>query len=266
MSPTSRNTLLVGGALIVVALLLTCGPMLGWFGGTQQSEESLPAVAAAPPADATDALDAATAGAAAGGQAGLLGASALGEGEGAGAGESAAVGAAADEGTDEVRAAGAPIAGAAAAAAAVGAGAAAAGGAAMAAGGSGAAPAAAPALPAVSAGVPDTPVAGAGPGEAAVSSFDDAFAAESELSAAGPVVDRFAPPVAAFGSSPLALAAASDRFSGDSSRVRRPCDAPGAGCLNVSGGLGVVRPIIPGVRPPRPGANQPIVPGNRPAL
>lgn len=32
MTPTTRNSLMVGGALIVIALLLTCGPIRGIFG------------------------------------------------------------------------------------------------------------------------------------------------------------------------------------------------------------------------------------------
>jgi hypothetical protein len=105
--------------------------------------------------------------------------------------------------------------------------------------------------------------------EAATSRFDDAFSngfgGEPDVSAAGLVVDRFAPPVAALGGSPLALAAASDRFGADAGGVRDSCDGPGAGCRNVRG-AGRVPPIIPGVRPvpsPLP-PNPPIVPGQRP--
>ena len=51
MSPTSRNTLMIGGALILIALMLVCGPLSGRLGGGGPNVEQAPAVAAGPPAD-----------------------------------------------------------------------------------------------------------------------------------------------------------------------------------------------------------------------
>ena len=68
MSPTTRNTLMIGGGLIVAALLFTCGPLKNMFGGAETS----PQVAAGPPADlpaetgTPDAMAGAVAGAAVG--------------------------------------------------------------------------------------------------------------------------------------------------------------------------------------------------------
>ena len=70
MTPTSRNSLMIGGGLIVIALLLTCGPMRGLFGGAPPATVTEPpSVAAGPPeeapapadADAADAMVSATA-------------------------------------------------------------------------------------------------------------------------------------------------------------------------------------------------------------
>ena len=52
MTPTTRNSLMVGGAAIVIALLLTCGPLQGILGGNNAEVAEAPAVAAGPPADA----------------------------------------------------------------------------------------------------------------------------------------------------------------------------------------------------------------------
>ena len=72
MDPTARNrVLLIGGALIVIALLLVCGPLEGRFGGGRpgiDAVETPPDMAAAPPVleepavDSTSATEAETTG------------------------------------------------------------------------------------------------------------------------------------------------------------------------------------------------------------
>lgn len=61
MDPASRNrVLMIGGALIVIALLLVCGPLEGRFGGGQpgiDAVETTPDVAAAPPVLEAPAID-----------------------------------------------------------------------------------------------------------------------------------------------------------------------------------------------------------------
>ena len=113
--------------------------------------------------------------------------------------------------------------------------------------------------------VASTAVAGAAPSAAtaaagATNAFDQAYAGVSGdgFDAAGKVVDRFAPPVAAVGSGALALNGAQRSIGSSGAGVRAPCDSPGAGCRNVLGGAA---PPTPPVNPPlRPG--QPPVPPN----
>jgi len=50
---------MIGGALIVTALLLTCGPWKNFFGGADGADQTLPSVAAAPPDDTEEILPAA---------------------------------------------------------------------------------------------------------------------------------------------------------------------------------------------------------------
>ncbi len=66
MSPTSRNTLMIGGALIAIALLLVCGPLSDRFGSRGSDRQEPPAVAAGPPPDAAGVVGAAAVGALAG--------------------------------------------------------------------------------------------------------------------------------------------------------------------------------------------------------
>lgn len=277
MTPTTRNTLVIGGGLIVIALLLTCGPMSGLFGSGEDATETVasveaeietPPVSAAPQVDEADAMamaGAATSGAATGAGAGASGAAAAGLDGGAvgqaGAGDTAdepLVAAAAASGGSSTGA------GVATAATAAGVGAATAGaGAAAGASGSGSSAATAsqaatppvstaPPVPAVA--VADTSAADAAAG--AASAFDDAYASLSGdgIDAAGKVVDRFAPPVAAVPTGGLAMNGAQRSVGSSIGGVRQPCDSPGAGCRNTFGGA----------RPPTPPANPPIIPGQRP--
>ena len=290
MTPTTRNTLMIGGALIVIALLLTCGPMRGLFGGGEDATETVaatdtepetPPVSAAPPADDVDAMamaGVATSGAATGAGAGANGAAVAGLDEGA-AGQASA-----DDAADETVVAAAAVApvgaasggsstgagvGTAATAAGVGAATAGAGAAAGASGsGSSAATAAQTATPPVSTGPPvpavavadtsaaDAAAAAAAAAAGAASAFDDAYASLSGegIDAAGKVVDRFAPPVAAVPTGGLAMNGAQRSVGSSIGGVRQPCDSPGAGCRNTLGGA----------RPPTPPANLLIVPGQRP--
>ena len=230
MTPTTRNTLIVGGAAIVVALLLTCGPMRGLFGAGDAGEtpvvetpepavEAPPAVAAGPPPEPPSALGAAASGALAGSQAGTSPDLAA---AGSGAGSAAAT------------ATGANAAGAASAPSVSGTG-------------SGTKRVAPP----VSAGPPSVPVAAAvaavpaidtsRDAENAAVAFDESF---GDLSVAGPVVDRFAPPVAAVMPSALALNVASRNVGLPAGSIRQPCDSPGAGCQNTPIPPGPI--VIPG--------------------
>ena len=269
MSPTSRNTLMIGGALILIALLLVCDPLLDRLGLGGKSVEEAPSVAAGPPLDTlepADVLEAVAAGALVGTtvaptDAATLGAvGAVGDVGDVGAGGDASDVKAADDsavvadagmvdpGDDALTAAGVAAAGVAAGAAGAGT----AGDAGT--GGGGAV------RPAVSAGVPTTDVAsdessGAAAAGAAASAFDDALAAamasSDELGGAGRAVERFAPPVAAAGGSPLALAGAAQPFGIDGGDLLRPCDTPGSGCQNLGaaaiggGGGGTFRPSPP---------------------
>ncbi|MBC8188150.1 MAG: hypothetical protein H8E78_08115, partial [Proteobacteria bacterium] len=56
MSPTSRNTLMIGGALILIVLLLVWGPLEDRFGTGGSKVDETPPVAAGPPADSAGAL------------------------------------------------------------------------------------------------------------------------------------------------------------------------------------------------------------------
>ncbi|MEZ4355362.1 MAG: hypothetical protein R3F16_17100 [Myxococcota bacterium] len=280
MNPRTRNTLMIGGALIVVALLLVCGPLAGRFGG-RQSEP--PSVAAGPPVDAAGAAAVAAAGALAGAEAANGGLAAVTEelegdpcdrpdeewesvqarldagcpprgGDATAAakaddeGEKAAAGLVAGAGSG----AGSQAGTAALAAGAAGATAAGATAAATAGSGSGAsapravaaAPRAAAAPPAVSAAGPAALAAeelaaaaavGAAAAPIASDRFDEAMTTQlaSIGGAAGPVVDRFAPPVAAAGPSPLGLAASARPLGTSAGDLRLACDNPGSGCRNV---------------------------------
>jgi len=247
MDPTSRNrVLMIGGALILIALLLVCGPLEGRFGGEREGTSEPPAVAAGPPEHALDAVDAAAAGALAG--------AALGENAGAltdaGVAEATdrpvVAGAEAGAGGASAGSPGpapAVVAGVAAGAAGTGAAAEAADG-----GGGGGTPGSttspsASELPPVSAGVPLAPVAGAVAATTAASTFDEALSA-SPSQALGPAVDLFPPPVA--GAAPLALASASQPFGLDSTLLR-PCDDPGSGCRNIAAPAG---PLVVQTPPP----------------
>jgi hypothetical protein len=248
MSPTSRNSMIVGGGLIVVALLFTCGPMQSWFSQSDAGAPETPPVVVAPvvaPAfEPADSLAAATAGAVAGADVGAASAAAIAADDASGDSEGIAVVA--------------PVVAAAGAAGAVAAAAATPGSG----GGSGvpvaaAAPPPPAALPAVSAGAPIAPVVLAS--AAAAGSFDNAFG--DDLGSAGKAVDRFAPPVAGEGGTSLAAAIAGDTFGVNSGSVRQPCDSPGSGCRNLrglsGGGDGGGGPIPPRINPP-------IIPGVRP--
>jgi hypothetical protein len=245
MSRTSRNTLMIGGALILIALLLVCGPLSDRLGSGGSKIEEAPPVAAAPPVDAARALDAAASGALAGGTLGEVRADAVAADAGVGAGEVAA-------GT--AIALGSTVA-------------------AVTADGAGSAAPASP--PPVSAGVPSTPVAAEAPATAipalasAAGIFDDAVDSARDsndgIGPAGRLVDRFPPPVAAAADSGLRVAS-----SLNDGPLIYPCDSPGSGCRNVAVGGGprppggVNPPIIPGGRPPSPIRNNPpIVPGVR---
>ena len=248
MDPTSRNrVLMIGGALIVIALLLVCGPLQDRI-GSDRSGTPLPPVAAGPPEPSDAAAERAPVQPAPEAAPAPAVEPAVEESALAPAvaampvvSDSAAGG---DAGLETAAAAGAAAAGASAAVETAA-----------------SAPSAAAELPSVSAAPPPSPTA------AAV--FDDALAATSLGSArdevgvgpAGAAAERFAPPVAS-GPVPLGIQAA-QQFGIDSS-LRRPCDTPGSGCQNLvsAGGTGNP-PIRPGVRPVPP-PNPPIRPGTRP--
>lgn len=254
MSPTSRNTLMIGGALILVALLLVCGPLSDRLGRGGKPVGEPPSVAAGPPLDEVDTAVALESVAAAD-----LAAASIAETDLAVTDDvkvvddSVVVADAGMEDRDEGRlttvglAAGAVAAGAAAGVGSAGHSGTGDGGA---------------VLPSVSAGVPTEATMELAAGEifsvpaAVVASevFDDSWISVMESSdgpgPAGRVVERFAPPVAAPGGSPLVLAAAAQPFGIDRGRLRLPCDSPGSGCQNLSpsggAGGGVVRPFRPG--------------------
>ncbi len=224
MTPTSRNSLMVGGAAIVVALMLTCGPLQGIFGGGDSSVAEAPAVAAGPPADVVAPVEIA-----------------------------APVAIVAPV---EIAA---PAAIAAAAGAVAGASI---GGADAAAVSNVIAPTAVSIAPAVSAGPPIASVAvanttvlnpvlaAAAASAAATQAFDQAYVASgtAAASAAGKVVDRFAPPVAAIASSTLALNGIIRSVGLAADSIRQPCDSPGAGCMRGT----IAPPNLPTDTRPRP--------------
>jgi hypothetical protein len=225
---------MVGGALILIALLLVCGPLEGRFGGEREGASEPPAVASGPPEHGLDAVDAAAAGALAG--------AALGENAAAltdaGVAEEAdrPVAVAAEAGAAEASAGSPRPEPAVVAGVAAGAGAAAEG----TSGGGGGAPGStasplASELPPVS--------AGAAAATTAANTFDEARST-SPSRGLGPAVDLFPPPVA--GDAPLAVASASQPFGFDSTLLR-PCDDPGSGCRNVSASAG---PLVVQTPPP----------------
>lgn len=239
MDPKSRNrVLMIGGALIVIALLLVCGPLQDRL-GSGGSGTALPPVAAGP-ADTLDEPTVEPAPVPLAPDAAIETATTLDESaeEAAETPDAVAVPLPRDPATGGAGAALETAAAAASAAASAGEP-----------GTSASAPtAAASELPSVSAAPPPSPTA------AAV--FDDALAAGSLGSAgdelgigpAGPVSRRFAPPVASGGPMALGIQAAQN-FAIDSSLLR-PCDTPGSGCQNLVSAAGRPNPPIrPGVRP-----------------
>jgi hypothetical protein len=241
MSPTSRNTLKIGAALILIALLLVCGPIGDRMGLRGGSVEEAPSVAAGPqvdPIDTSDAVEAAAAG-------GLVGASF----EEVDETDVAALGDVKTEDASSVVAAGV---------AAGAAGAAAGAGAAGDSGKGGAGP-----LPPASARVPATDVASGGISEAdaavaamaaAAQTFNDSLdSAIASHAGAGPAAARFAPPVAADGLG-QSFASTIEVFDSESGDFLRPCDSPGSGCQNLNAGGG--GPIVIG------GAITPFGPGS----
>jgi hypothetical protein len=214
MSPTSKNALKIGGALILIALFLVCGPLRGRFGSGGKNVQEAPSVATGPPLepaeiDTTDAVEAVAAGA-------LFGTP----------DPTPEVVAPLEDAKTEDDLPALPIVAAAATGAAAGAAVAADSGA-----GSGG-----PVLPPVSAGVPPTNVATVDPAIAAASAFDDSMASRNASGNAGPAAARFAPPVSAEGDSLLALA--TEPFGMESGSLLQPCDSPGSGCQNLSSGGG----------------------------
>ena len=210
MSPTSKNALKIGGALILIALFLVCGPLRGRLGSGGKNVEEAPSVASGPPldpveVDTSDALEGIAAGV-------LIGTSAP---------EPQAVAPLEDVKTEDDLPV-LPIVVAAATGAAVAAETGTGGGGTV--------------LPPVSAGVPPTTVAadefpGVAPAVAAASAFDDSMASRD---GPGRAVDIFPPPVGAEGDSLLALS--TEPFGMDSGSLLQPCDSPGSGCQNLRGG------------------------------
>ena len=276
MTPTTRNSLMVGGVLIVIALLLTCGPIRGIFGagdaGTSADVATsdatpLPPVGAALPVNTDAALGAATTGAVAGSQIGSA--------------DTAAVASEAPESVAPVLVAGAAAEAAGAAAEAAGAAAEAAGaadeGASVAVASTDIVP------PAVSASPPSVPVSTStmavdpaialAASTAAAAAFDDAFGngfagGMADMPAEGVVMARFAPPVAAISSQRLALNDVDRAVGIGAEGIRAPCDSPGAGCrrLQVAAPppIPINPPIVPGPAPPPIPINPPIVSGPTP--
>jgi hypothetical protein len=212
MNPTSKNTLKIGGALILIALLLVCGPLSDRFGSGGKKVEEAPPVAAGPPVDESHALDAVVAGALVGSSVDDI--------------EGAAVEDISDDDDLSVLVAAAAVAAAAAGAATGGSGS----------GGGG------QALPPVSAGVPDVeaalPIPVVIPPVADVDAADAFDASERSGDGMGGTPNqRFAPPVAATGGGPVQPFALAD------STTLRPCDSAGSGCGSASpafiGGGGV---------------------------
>jgi hypothetical protein len=241
MSPTSRNTLMIGGALILISLLLVCGPLTDRFGSGGSGVDTAPTVSAGPPADDSGAVEAASAGALIGASIAEIDVAALDDtkpgGELMGLGE---VGADAENGAEAALAA-AAVTGVAAGA--------------IAASESGSGGGRDEKLPAVSAGVPAVAVAApvvAGLGALAADggentveaprAFDNSLASLSPL---GPAKNLFAPPVAAeSGGSP-------QPFGIDNASMPRVCDSAGSGCnslnpVSIGGVGGGVTPFKPG--------------------
>jgi hypothetical protein len=214
MSPTSKNALKIGGALILIALFLVCGPLRGRFGSGGKNVEEPPSVATGPPLepveiDTTDAVEAVAAGA-------LFGTP----------DPAPEVVAPLEDVKTEDDLPGLPIVVAAATGVVAGAAVVADSGA-----GSGGS-----VLPPVSAGVPPTNVSAVAPAVAAASAFDESMASRDAPGNAGAAAARFAPPVAAQGDSLLALA--TEPFGMESGSLLQPCDSPGSGCQNLNGGGG----------------------------
>jgi len=199
---------MIGGALIVIALLLVCGPLEGQFGGGQpgiDAVETTPDVAAVPPVieapefDPTPATEAATTGV-------LMGAA---------VGESDLANPLAAQPVDALPIVPAPVSSPKAVAPAL-------------------APSApvkvakAPAPKAVRADPPPVAAAGPSPSELAAKDFDSSLAdATNALDRDDAnVVNRFAPPV---DSGPRVTLAA----QGFNAFALRPCDTPGAACQNA---------------------------------
>lgn len=237
MSPTSRNTLKIGAALILIALLLVCGPIADRMGLRGGSVEEAPSVATGPPVDpidTSDAVEAVAAGALVGASIEETDVAALGDVE---------TGDVKTEDASSVVAAGV-VAGAAGAAAGAGA--------AGSSGTGGAGP-----LPPVSAGVPPaTDVASGGLSEAAAAAAATAEAFEKLLdsamanASAGRPAARFAPPVAAAGVGE-SFASTIETFRIEGGDLLRPCDSPGSGCQNLNAGGGnigggAITPFGPG--------------------
>jgi hypothetical protein len=63
MSPTSKNALKIGAGLIVIALLLVCGPLMDRFGGSGVAPPIAAPMVTAPPVVEPDVLEAVVAGA-----------------------------------------------------------------------------------------------------------------------------------------------------------------------------------------------------------
>ncbi len=202
MSPTSRNVLLIGGALILIALLLLFGPFKDLTGVGEMGVESAPPVAAGPPQETeivepADTMDAVVAGA-------LVGVSVFET--------DVAVRDATDKPSTADKAdspAPPPVANTP----------------------SRIEPRAVEekkSSPSVSAGVPERNVAdgtipGRDPIEEAIENFDAAFT----MAGVGPEVDRFPPPVAIDRDEiALAILEPSPRI------ILQPCDLPGSGCLS----------------------------------
>lgn len=219
MDPATRNrVLMIGGGLVVIALLLVCGPLEGRFGGEKRGAERTPDVAAAPPPepvvppvpeiDPTEAAGSVIAGATTGA---AIGESALADAAGA-AGKGASAPAVVAAPPVPVRGAGGGSGG-----------------------GAGAAKAPSATLPAVSAAGPPAPVLPTPPSaeELAASAARDFDASLPSLLAnldGESAASRFAPPVDS-GPRVSPVAAAAQGFNNLS---LRPCDDPGAGCRNLA--------------------------------
>jgi hypothetical protein len=220
MDPASRNRVLtVGGALIVVALLLVCGPLEGRL-GKKGPVETAPSVASAPPEVAMPAVE----------EPEIVALPVLpvtDESEDKGAvGEGASVVAAAPV---------VPLAGVAA----------------------DDHDADVAKAPPVSAGPPPVAVVPVVAGPSAAELAQNAFDSSSGDAAPTSLLDRFAPPVdSGPGTSTLALAL-DQGFGAGGASMLRACDTPGGGCRNSLSSGGPVNipagipPIASGPRVPR---------------